>query len=429
MAFASSSRPLLPSLPLSLPARRTVIHHARPPRIPVLSSPHNPKVPLPTSGTSHPNPASSSLPPASTKLEGTYLTLHHSPPPTAPSYTTGRKPDLLRWIDGESVRLTGEEQAPRRRDRRERAGSVTWGEEMVRRMRQLRESGLSRTQIAQELSIPSSQTHLIAGAAPLTPAQRTEVTAALEAEKQTWGYRKRLARESRQRRRAFCSIREINRINERELQLGIKGSWHDEYKDSAYVFVGRLPFELTEGDVITVFSQWGEIVDINLPRDKETGKTRGFGFVMYEDQRSTVLAVDNMNGASILGRTIREVQSTWTKNAEGEHVAPEEPSYNAMPPILSGSEESESSASEAGDDLDEEDPMAAFLRAEKKKEKKSTKRIEGGSGKRKHEGESKEERRMRREAKRARKAEKERKRSGRGEGRGMRDKERRGRGR
>jgi hypothetical protein len=51
--------------------------------------------------------------------------------------------------------------------------------------------------------------------------------------------------------------------------------------------------------------RWGEIVDINLPRDKETGKTRGFGFVMFEDQRSTVLAVDNMNGASILGRIIR----------------------------------------------------------------------------------------------------------------------------
>ena len=51
--------------------------------------------------------------------------------------------------------------------------------------------------------------------------------------------------------------------------------------------------------------RFGEIADINLPRDKVTGKTRGFGFVMYEDQRSTVLAVDNMNGASVLGRTIR----------------------------------------------------------------------------------------------------------------------------
>lgn len=55
-------------------------------------------------------------------------------------------------------------------------------------------------------------------------------------------------------------------------------------------------------------SRWGEIVDINLPRDKTTGKTKGFGFVMFEDQRSTVLAVDNMNGTQVLGRTIRVCQ-------------------------------------------------------------------------------------------------------------------------
>jgi RNA-binding motif X-linked protein 2 len=36
-------------------------------------------------------------------------------------------------------------------------------------------------------------------------------------------------------------------------------------------------------------------MDLNLPRDKETGKTKDFGFFMYEDQRSTILAVDNLN--------------------------------------------------------------------------------------------------------------------------------------
>lgn len=46
-------------------------------------------------------------------------------------------------------------------------------------------------------------------------------------------------------------------------------------------------------------------MDINMPRDKETGKPRGFAFIMYEDQRSTVLAVDNMNGALVLGRMLK----------------------------------------------------------------------------------------------------------------------------
>jgi hypothetical protein len=37
--------------------------------------------------------------------------------------------------------------------------------------------------------------------------------------------------------------------------------------------------------------RYGEIVDVNLVRDKGTGKSRGFAFLAYEDQRSTVLAV------------------------------------------------------------------------------------------------------------------------------------------
>ncbi|WWC91604.1 uncharacterized protein L201_006550 [Kwoniella dendrophila CBS 6074] len=214
------------------------------------------------------------------------------------------------------------------------------------------------------------------------------------------------------------TIKEINRINERELQLGVKGSWHDEYKDSAYVFVGGLAYELSEGDILTIFSQWGEIIDINLPRDKETGKTKGFGFLMYEDQRSTVLAVDNMNGSQVLGRTIRvdhtrNYRQPGKRNDEGEYEEPEEPTYNAMPPILSGSESEDSSESEK-DDLDEEDPMAAFIRAEKKKAKKEKAQLaltENGkksNSKRKHEGETKEERKKRKEEKKLKKDEKHR---------------------
>jgi RNA recognition motif-containing protein len=52
-------------------------------------------------------------------------------------------------------------------------------------------------------------------------------------------------------------VKEINKINQLELELGVSGaSWHDEYKDSAYIFVGGLHFDLTEGDVITIFSQY-----------------------------------------------------------------------------------------------------------------------------------------------------------------------------
>ena len=58
----------------------------------------------------------------------------------------------------------------------------------------------------------------------------------------------------------LCSqnvVREIQKINERELHLGLsdEASWHGKYKDSAYVFIGGLDYGLTEGDVICIMSQ------------------------------------------------------------------------------------------------------------------------------------------------------------------------------
>ena len=54
---------------------------------------------------------------------------------------------------------------------------------------------------------------------------------------------------------------------------------------------GGLNFKMSEGDVIAVFSQYGEPNHVNLVRDEETGKSKGFCFLGYNDQRSTRLAV------------------------------------------------------------------------------------------------------------------------------------------
>eukprot|EP00894_Picocystis_sp_ML_P004036 jgi/Pico_ML_1/54553/g4885.t1 len=74
----------------------------------------------------------------------------------------------------------------------------------------------------------------------------------------------------------------------RELELNVppEASWHREYRGSAYVYVGGLHFGLTEGDVLAVFAQ-------------------GFAFLAYEDQRSTDLAVDNLDNTTVAGRKIR----------------------------------------------------------------------------------------------------------------------------
>jgi RNA-binding motif X-linked protein 2 len=105
-------------------------------------------------------------------------------------------------------------------------------------------------------------------------------------------------------------IREIDTINSKELAANIfggvtRGSWHDKYRNSAWVYIGGLSYELSEGDIVCVMSQWGEVEDINVIRDKGTGKSLGYAFVKYDDQRSTILAVDNFNGTTLLGRTLR----------------------------------------------------------------------------------------------------------------------------
>lgn len=54
-----------------------------------------------------------------------------------------------------------------------------------------------------------------------------------------------------------------------------------------------------QGDVICVFSQFGEVEDFNLVRDETTGKSRGFAFLKYEDARSCILSVDNLTGSKV----------------------------------------------------------------------------------------------------------------------------------
>ena len=104
----------------------------------------------------------------------------------------------------------------------------------------------------------------------------------------------------------LSKIKQIQKLNEQELKykIGYTASWHYKYRDSAYIFICGFPKEVTEGDLVIVFSQYGEIIDCRIVRDKKTGKSKGFGYICYEDQRSTILAVDNLNGIKIGGKFI-----------------------------------------------------------------------------------------------------------------------------
>jgi RNA-binding motif protein, X-linked 2 len=115
------------------------------------------------------------------------------------------------------------------------------------------------------------------------------------------------------------SIRSTRALNKRELESAVppSASWHADYRDTAWLYVGGFPFDLSEGDLVTIFSQYGNPTHLNLIRDRETGKSKGFAFLKYEDQRSCDLAVDNLGGAEVLGRMLR-VDHTRYKKREDE---------------------------------------------------------------------------------------------------------------
>ncbi|KAI0837909.1 hypothetical protein F5Y06DRAFT_269346 [Hypoxylon sp. FL0890] len=192
-------------------------------------------------------------------------------------------------------------------------------------------------------------------------------------------------------------IRAIQALNKREIENGVppEASWHTDYRDTAFINFGGLPYELSEGDIITIFSQYGEPVFLKLVRDKETGKSKGFGWLKYEDQRSTDLAVDNLGGAEINGRLIRvdharykarddedpeEFKVGWEdimrreKAAKGEDVEMEESSEEEeRRPMI----KEEIELAKLIEEHDEDDPMKGFLIEEKKKEVERALRKEG----------------------------------------------------
>ncbi|KAF9142693.1 hypothetical protein BGX30_002373 [Mortierella sp. GBA39] len=214
------------------------------------------------------------------------------------------------------------------------------------------------------------------------------------------------------------NVKEIQRLNAREATLSTShsqtGSWHEQYKDSAHVFVGGLPYNLTEGDIICVVSQFGEVAGINLVRDKDTGKSKGYAFLKYVDQRSTILAVDNLNGAQIAGRTIRvdHVQNYKVPkvfDADGNEIEPDEDTVNnaAPKPIQeeASDEDDDSSESEVDDTgIDIDDPMREYILKKRKKDARKAKRkAEKEAGK----SESKAEKKARKELKKAAKRDKD----------------------
>ena len=74
--------------------------------------------------------------------------------------------------------------------------------------------------------------------------------------------------------------------------------------DPLKLFVGGLPWALTSDDLREVFAEFGSITEANVVYDRETGRSRGFGFVAYTEESAASDALKAMDQAEIGGRTI-----------------------------------------------------------------------------------------------------------------------------
>jgi len=69
--------------------------------------------------------------------------------------------------------------------------------------------------------------------------------------------------------------------------------------------VGNLPFQTQHDDLKILFGKYGDIGDIFLPTDRNTGRPRGFAFVRYYDKRDAEEALDALNGRTYDGRDMK----------------------------------------------------------------------------------------------------------------------------
>ena len=71
------------------------------------------------------------------------------------------------------------------------------------------------------------------------------------------------------------------------------------------LFCGGLAWATTTEDLREAFEPFGEVVDAKVVSDRETGRSRGFGFVTFSTDEAAASARDSMDGATLGGRTIR----------------------------------------------------------------------------------------------------------------------------
>jgi RNA recognition motif-containing protein len=85
------------------------------------------------------------------------------------------------------------------------------------------------------------------------------------------------------------------------------------------LYVGNLVWDATADDLLAVFQEHGQVARAQVITDKETGRSRGFGFVEMNDDAEAQKAIDALNGQAFRGRvlTVNEARAREERGAGG----------------------------------------------------------------------------------------------------------------
>jgi RNA recognition motif-containing protein len=84
------------------------------------------------------------------------------------------------------------------------------------------------------------------------------------------------------------------------------------------LFVGNLSWNTGDEGLLEAFSQYGEVTDAKVITDRETGRSRGFGFVTFADAEAGEKAISAMQGAELDGRSLRVNEAHDRRDGGGD---------------------------------------------------------------------------------------------------------------
>src|SRR5258707_3705211 len=86
---------------------------------------------------------------------------------------------------------------------------------------------------------------------------------------------------------------------------------------SMKLYVGNLSFDTSSNELQTLFAQAGTVENVNLIEDRETGRSRGFGFVEMQTKEEGAAAVAQFNGKELAGRALKVNEAKPRENRGG----------------------------------------------------------------------------------------------------------------